>query len=128
VKLLRNQKGIALLEVLISLVILGILAAGMLSALAGASKVLLQTDARQTAKNLAETQMEYVKNKPYDSGPTPSYAPAPVSSALQGRYIPTVAAAQVTLGSIVRDNIQKITVTVSGPGITYVLEDYKIQQ
>jgi prepilin-type N-terminal cleavage/methylation domain-containing protein len=128
VKIFKSQKGIALLEVLISVVILGILAAGISSALAAASKVLLQTDARETAKNMAETQMEYIKNKPYDPEPTPTYAPAPVSSGLQGRYTPTVAVAQVTVGSIVRDNIQKITVTIRGPGITYILEDYKIQQ
>jgi type II secretory pathway pseudopilin PulG len=137
-KWLKSQKGIALLEVLISLAILSILAVGMLSALAAASKVLLQTNARETAKNLAETQMEYIKSEgfvPYIPvfGSTPvvytpksgynAYSLAPITPSLQSRYVPTVAVAQDS-----RPDIQTITVTVTGPGITYILEDNKIQQ
>jgi len=119
----KSQKGIALLEVLIVLVIMGILAVGMLSALAAASKVLLKTDARETAKNLAETEMEYIKSEPYVQAAS-TYNSLAIAAAQQGRYAPAVAVTPVAG----RADVQKITVTITGPGITYVLEDYKIQK
>ena len=124
---LKSQKGIALLEVLICLVILSILAVGMLSALAAASKVLLQTNVRETAKNLAETQLEYIKNAEYDPVAT-SYNTS--SIVITPSYF--VATNVVHHGSDINffnpvrdDNIQKIVVTITGAGITYNLEGFK---
>jgi len=63
--LIKNEKGISLIEVLIALAILGLVAAAFLSGLATASMSLLIADERTTAESLARSQMEYVKNQDY---------------------------------------------------------------
>ena len=63
---IKNERGIGLIEVLIALAILGIVAAAFLSGLATASKAIYIADVRTTAESLARSQMEYVKNQPYD--------------------------------------------------------------
>ena len=63
---MKDQKGFSLIEVVIAVALLGIIAAGFLSALATASKVLLIADERSTAESLARSQAEYVKNQDYE--------------------------------------------------------------
>lgn len=62
---MKDQKGFSLIEVVIAVALLGIIAVGFLGALGTASKALFTADERETAKNLAESQMEYVKQKSY---------------------------------------------------------------
>jgi len=64
--MIKNEKGISLIEVLIALAILGLVAAAFLSGLATASRALIIADERTTAESLARSQMEYVKNQPYE--------------------------------------------------------------
>lgn len=64
---LKDEKGFSLIEVVIAIGLLGIIAAGFLGALGTASKVLFTADERETAKNLAESQMEYVKKQGYST-------------------------------------------------------------
>ena len=63
--MIKNEKGISLIEVLIALAILGLVAAAFLSGLATASMSLFIADERTTAESLARSQMEYVKNLGY---------------------------------------------------------------
>jgi len=63
--LIKDERGITLIEVLIALAILGLVAAAFLSGLATASRAIIIADERTTAESLARSQMEYVKNQEY---------------------------------------------------------------
>lgn len=71
--MIRNERGFSLIEVLIALALLGIIAVAFLGGLFTASKAILIADERTTAESLARSQMEYVKNRDYEYGASPSY-------------------------------------------------------
>ncbi len=62
---MRSQKGFTLVEILVALALLAIIGVGLLSALMLASKVLLQADTQETARDIAEAQIEYVQNQDF---------------------------------------------------------------
>jgi prepilin-type N-terminal cleavage/methylation domain-containing protein len=108
----KNQKrsGFTLIETLISIALISIIVIGIMLGLATASKSLLASDNLQTARNLAESQMEYVRQLPYAS----SYEPASIP--VDGDYI-GFSVAIGTLDISDRDtNIQNITIVVSRYG------------
>jgi prepilin-type N-terminal cleavage/methylation domain-containing protein len=63
--MMRNEKGLSLIEVIIALALLGIVGLAFLGALSSASKAVIITDERATAESLARTEMEYVKSQNY---------------------------------------------------------------
>ena len=63
----KSQKGFTLVEVLVAVALLAVTGVGLLSALGGASKVLLKADIRETARDLAQAQMEYVQSVVYNA-------------------------------------------------------------
>ena len=67
--MIKNERGFSLIEVLIALAILGLVAVAFLSGLAIASKSIILADERTTAESLARSQMEYVKQQPYEFAP-----------------------------------------------------------
>ncbi len=115
---MKDERGFTLIEVVVSLALVGIIGVGFLSALATVSRVTLTTDERQTTSNLAETQMEYVKSQGYAA----SYTPAPIPPEYSGYT--------VTIDAVSTDsNIQKITVTASRQDrVAMKLEGYKVRQ
>jgi prepilin-type N-terminal cleavage/methylation domain-containing protein len=115
---MKGEKGFSLIEVLVSLALLGIISVGFLSSLGTASAVTITTDKQETARNLAETQMEYVKSQAYDT----SYATAPIPDEYGG-YTATI-----DVETLHDSNIQKITVTIErhGEEVT-TLEGYKVR-
>jgi prepilin-type N-terminal cleavage/methylation domain-containing protein len=62
-----SSRGFTLLEVLISIALIGIVAVAILSALSTSSKVVSSADERTTAESLARRQIEYVKSQDYNS-------------------------------------------------------------
>lgn len=116
---MKSQNGFTLIEVVVGLALMAIISVAFLGALATTSKVLFVADERETAKNLAETQMEHVRQQGY----TGSYAAAPIPNEYAGY------SAAITAGNITsRDgNIQKVTVTIQhhGEPVT-TLEGYKV--
>ena len=87
-RLMRDQKGQSLIEVLIALAILGIVAVTFLIALTTSSTAIIIADERTTAESLARSELEYVKSQPfstpcpdnpwsYQASSTISQAPAP---------------------------------------------------
>lgn len=125
---MRNQAGFTLLEVLISLALLGMIAAGILGALGTSSKATLANDVQTTAQNVAEGQMEYVQNQPYDIEDPLEY------SLISG--IPAGYSVSCTVilpdpegdGSDDDDGLQKIVVTVNFGGVTAAtVEAYKVK-
>lgn len=118
---MKGEKGFSFIEVIIALAVLGVVAVAFLSGLGTASKGLLTTDERETAKNLAEAQIEYVKNLPYSV----AYSK---STAILGEY--EHYDVDIITTALEDGNIQKITVTVSHqskPDVI-ILEDYKVNQ
>ena len=66
--LVRNQRGVGFIEVLIALAILGIVAVVFLGGLTTSLKAVFISDENSTALALAQSQMEYVKSKkPYST-------------------------------------------------------------
>jgi prepilin-type N-terminal cleavage/methylation domain-containing protein len=63
---MRSEKGFTLIEVLVATALMSIVGIGLLAALGGASKVLLRADIRETARDLAQAQMEYVQSLDYE--------------------------------------------------------------
>ena len=110
-----RQYGLTLIEVIVAIGLLGVVAVGFFGALNTVSKVRLIRDEWETAKNLAESQMEFVKQLAFNS----TYDPAPVPSDYAG-YTVSIYADNITS----RDgNIQKIKVLVSYRGRSLVLAD-----
>jgi len=120
---MKNEKGFSLIEVLVCCALVGIVGVSILTALGTASKILIVADMHETAKNLAETQMEFVKDLSYATTyPTVSFAPADYP----GLYVNTTTAHVPERDS----NIQKVTVTITkfDTGVLiFTLEDYKIK-
>jgi prepilin-type N-terminal cleavage/methylation domain-containing protein len=121
--LMKNEKGFSLIETVICIALLGIIAAGFLSALGTASKALFIADERETAKNLAESQMEYVKSLPYSATYTADNLTQDYVDA--GYSVPPISVDSITS----RDNhIQKIGVIIKHHDKEVIrLEEYKVQ-
>ena len=123
---MKNEKGFSMVEVLIALALLAIVAVGLQNGLglAMASRGSFITDNQETAKNLAETQMEYVKGLPFSNSYVPTLIPAG-----SGNYTATINVGPApgspdTSGQ----NVQKVTVTIrNGTQVTAVLEDYRVR-
>jgi len=115
---MRGEKGFSLIEVLIAIAILAIIGIGILNGLGGSSIATFVTDNRETAKNLAEAQMEYVKKQQYAT----SYAVAPIP-AEYANFSATINAV-----ALQDANIQKITVAIANQGeFVLSLEGYKVK-
>ena len=119
-----NEVGVALIETLVALAILGIVAAVFLSGLATTAKANFIVDEQATAKSLARSQMEYVKSASYVYEAT-QYTAAPVPSAEDyADYSVSINAEPLNNPD---DGIQKITVTVKHHDKEVItLESYKV--
>jgi prepilin-type N-terminal cleavage/methylation domain-containing protein len=62
---MRSEKGFALVEILMSLALVGIVAIGLLSGLATSFKAVAVSDERVIAESLAKSQLEYLKVQDY---------------------------------------------------------------
>lgn len=113
---MKGEAGSSILEVLVALALLGILGTSVVMGLGTVSIVTGSTDERETAKNLAETQLEYVKGEAFAA----SYTPATIPPEYAGYT------AAITAATLQDSNIQKVTVTVRHQGIMITtLEGYK---
>jgi prepilin-type N-terminal cleavage/methylation domain-containing protein len=65
-KFITPQKGQTLLEVVIAIVILGMVAVPFLTALSVSSRSIMVADDKAAAESLARSELEYVKNSPYN--------------------------------------------------------------
>ncbi len=125
---MRKQKGFTLLEVLVSLAILGMVASSFLYAVAHSSRTTIHDQQIDIGRTLAEDQLEYVKKTGYAE----SYLPDPdkYSSTNECVAYPRYYVFIQALPAVDRDSmVQKITVTVKYDSNTVrVLEGYKTQR
>lgn len=107
---MERQKGFTLIEAVVAISILAIIGVGFLGALSTSSQAVITADERETAKNIAEMQMEYVKASIW------SWEPYPQHPDITGDYPGfTAIAIPTSIGN--RDaNIQRISVIVSHNG------------
>jgi prepilin-type N-terminal cleavage/methylation domain-containing protein len=125
---MKNQGGFSLIEVLLSLALIGIVVTGILSALATSSRATLTNDVQTTAQNLAEGQIEYMRSQSYSSEYPPEYQ---VLADVPAGYNVNCTAIRLDPegdGSGDDDGLQKITVTVSFSGVTATtIETYRVK-
>ena len=115
---LQDQSGFTLVEVLVAIVLLSLIVIGILATAASAYRMVRSVDARETANNYAEWEMEYIKNQPYS---TSNQYTAATSSPYPSNY--TVQSIVVTPVTTIE---QQISITITGNGTTYTLSDYKV--
>ncbi len=117
---LKDQRAFSLIELVIAIGILGLVATAFLAALSTSSKALFTADQRETAKNLAESQLEYVKDLDYAT----TYSPAPIP-AQYPNYLASISTVNITS----RDSdIQKINVTIRHQGRDVItLSGFKVK-
>jgi prepilin-type N-terminal cleavage/methylation domain-containing protein len=123
-KIIKSERGITLVEVLVALALLGLIAATFLMAISTATKAIYIADERTTAESLARSQLEYVKEQEYDENDTQSYEQPDVESPTHQGYYISVDADPLRVPD---DGIQKITVTVKHyDKEIIILEGYKV--
>ncbi len=117
----KNERGVSLLEAAAAVLLLGGGVLTMVMSMSGGALAVQKDDQEVTAQGLARTQMEYVKECPYDVD-AETY---PSVSAPEG-YAVSVSVAAVPEAN---QDIQKITATVTRAGsAVFTLQDYKVNR
>jgi prepilin-type N-terminal cleavage/methylation domain-containing protein len=103
---MKKQKGMSLLEVLVSLALLGIISVLFLSSAANSAHSRFQADERTSAKTLAESVIEAVKKADYSSNYTAAVDEATAPDEYQGYSV------DLTAAFMESPDLQKITVDI----------------
>ncbi len=115
---MKSQKGTTLLEVIVSLALLGIIGVLFLSGAQNSAKARVQADERASAKIIAESVIDSVKKMDYSS----SY-----EVTVPAEY--TGFTADITADYLESNDIQKLTVVISHLGREVLtLENYKVNR
>lgn len=119
----KTDRGYSLVEVMVAIVILGIVGVFALGAISTSLLTSGKLQALSKAKNLAEIQMDYVKNLSYNA----TYIPGPIPTGFS-RF--SVSEPILVEPVSTRDgNLQKITITILYNGEPLdKLEDYKVKR
>ena len=120
-KVFRGENGLTLVEALVTVAIVGVAFVAFAVALATGSLAVREGDQEVAVQSLARTQMEYIKDYPYDSGAT-TYPTVNTTD----NYSISVA---VTSTPDADSNIQKVTANISRDGqVLLTVEDYKVNR
>jgi prepilin-type N-terminal cleavage/methylation domain-containing protein len=122
-----RESGFSLLEVLFSLVLVGILAVAIPSALSVSNKSTIISNEQTLAESLARSQMDYIQNQTYDNTNNPPvYTTLSSLSTGYSILLQPVRLDPRGNGTSDDDGLQKITVTVMrGSTSIYTLIDFK---
>jgi type II secretory pathway pseudopilin PulG len=123
---LKEETGIAMLEILISLALLGFIAAAFLAGSGATTRTAMQADEMATAENLGRYQMEYIKGLDYAADPA-IYVPAQIPPGTDySGYSTSVSVQSVHMPD---DGLQRIFVSVSHSNKeVFTLEDFKVNR
>ncbi len=119
--LVGHERGFGLVETLVAVAILGVAVVALVLGLSTGSITVREGNQELVAQSLAQTQLEYVKNYPYD----PAATTYPTVNTPEGYSI------GVEAGSIpdADTDIQRIMVTISRDGEAILtVEDYKVNR
>lgn len=119
--LVGNERGFGLVETLAAVAILGVAVVALVLGLSTGSITVGEGNQELVAQSLAQTQLEYVKDYPYD----PAATTYPTVDTPEGYSI------GVEAGSIpdADTDIQRITVTISRDGEAILtVKDYKVNR
>jgi len=120
-KLFQDEKGLTLVETVVTVGIVGVALVAFAVALSTGAMAVNESDQEVVVQSLARTQMEYVKGYPYDSEATtyPTVStPADYSISVAVTSVPDTDA-----------NIQKVTANISRDGLVLLtVEDYKVDR
>jgi type II secretory pathway pseudopilin PulG len=117
----QGQKGLGLVETLVAVAILGTSVVAFVVALSGGSIAVGEENKETVAQRLAQTQVEYTKNYPYNPGAS-TY---PTVAAPAG-YTVSVGVSSITGTDT---NIQKITVNILRDSVNiFMVSDYKVNR
>jgi prepilin-type N-terminal cleavage/methylation domain-containing protein len=123
---MKNQKGFSLIEVLVSLAIVGILSVSFLGAMTNSTKAAISVDQKDTGRAIAQSQMEYVKELKFSAS---GYTKNSLMLAQYPNYDVSISVS--TPGDPGQRDalIQKVTIVVTNNGKeVFTLEDYKTKR
>jgi prepilin-type N-terminal cleavage/methylation domain-containing protein len=63
--IIRDQRGFSLIEVLIALAMAGVIIAGVLMVMGTSTKILVLAKNQEISKDIAASEMEYIRSIPY---------------------------------------------------------------
>ena len=119
--LLRDEKGLTLVELIIALAIVGTTLIAFAVALSTGSLAVRENEQEVTVQSLARTQMEYTKAYPYNSSAT-TYPTVNTTD----NYSISVGVTSIPATDV---NIQKVTANISQSGqVLLTIEDYKVNR
>lgn len=126
-RLVRQQNGVGLAEVLVSVAIVGSAVIALLSSMTTGANAVQITDEHVSARYLAESQLEYIKAYPYEPGAA-TYPLVDIPTRHNFTMVVSVVIPQAScltgdtfLGAEIpnsEDSLQQITVTVLQNGGT----------
>jgi len=120
-ELLQEEKGLTMVESLVTIAIVGVAVVAFAIALSTGSLAVNEGDQEVMVQSLARTQLEYIKGYPYDPGAS-TYPTVNTTD----NYSISVA---VTSIPDTDANIQKITANISREGqVILTVEDYKVNR
>lgn len=125
--IVHDEKGFTLIEVLIAIALSAVIVSGVLITIGTASKMLVRTKNQDIAKDIASTEMEYVRSQVYSAG----YSLLPISSmpASYSNFSCSSASFTSPLVTPLQLGEQKIEIDVFMNGSTtpiYTLVDYRV--
>ena len=117
----QDEKGVALVESLVAVAILGTTVVALIISLATGSIAIRETDQEVVVQSLARTQLEYIKGYTYD----PDATTYPTVSTPPGYTI----SVGVSSTPDADPDIQKVTANISRDGeLILTIEDYKVNR
>ena len=131
-RLIKAEEGFSFIEVLIAILLISLIGLGLFAALAFSSQHTLHSDIRATAESIARSEMEYIKNLPYDGTHNPPLytAESMVALGMNSGWTITTSFSRLDPkgdGTGNDDGIQKISVTVFNAGKSILtLGGYKL--
>ncbi len=121
----QDQRGVGLVESLIAVAILGTAVVAFIMALSAGTVAVREGNQQVVAQSLVRTQLEYIKNYPYEPG-VDTYPTDPTMD-MPGGY--TISVEVDSIPEADDTDIQKIGVTISiGDENILTVEDYKVDR